>query len=64
MNFGTQIVKISLYRNFDGSKLVRPHFAAILVFKMAATRDLDSAIFHKGRQLESSLQADFFMKEP
>ena len=53
MNFGTQIVKISLYRNFDGSKLVHI-LAAILVFKMAATRDLDSAIFHKGRQLESS----------
>ena len=32
--------------------------AAILVFKMAATWDLDSAIFHKGRQLESSYHAD------
>ena len=26
MNFGTQIVKIYLYRNFDGSKLARPDF--------------------------------------
>ena len=28
--------------------------AAILVFKMAATFELYSAIFYKGRQLESS----------
>ena len=28
--------------------------AAILFFKMAATRDLYLAIFHKGRQLGSS----------
>ena len=33
MNFGTQIVKISLYGNFDGSKLVRPHFDRHLVFQ-------------------------------
>ena len=32
MNFGTQNVEISLYRNFDGSKLVRPHFGRHLVF--------------------------------
>ena len=33
MNFGSQIVKISLYRNFDGSKLVRPRFSRHLGFQ-------------------------------
>ena len=32
-NFGTQIVEIFLYRNFDGSKLVRPVFGRHLGFK-------------------------------
>ena len=38
--------------------------AAILVFKMAATWDLYSAILRKGITKESSYQANFFMKEP
>ena len=33
VNFGTQIVKIFLYRNFDGSKLVRPVFGRHLGFQ-------------------------------
>ena len=33
LNFGTQIVKIFLYRNFDGSKLVRPVFGRHLGFQ-------------------------------
>ena len=33
LNFGTQIVKIFLYRNFNGSKLVRPVFGRHLGFK-------------------------------
>ena len=32
VNFCTQIVKILLYMNFDGSKLVRPVFRPHLVF--------------------------------
>ena len=32
VNFGTQIVEILLYRNFDGSKLVRPIFGRHLGF--------------------------------
>ena len=33
MTFGTQTVKILLYRNFDGSKLARPHFDRHLGFQ-------------------------------
>ena len=33
VNFGTQIVEIFLYRNFDGSKLVRPVFGRHLCFQ-------------------------------
>ena len=33
VNFGTQIVKIFLYRNFDGSKLVRPVFGRHIGFQ-------------------------------
>ena len=33
VNFGTQIVKIFLYRNFNGSKLVRPVFGRHLGFQ-------------------------------
>ena len=33
VNFGTQIVNIFLYRNFDGSKLVRPVFGRHLGFQ-------------------------------
>ena len=33
VNFGTQIVKIFLYRNFDGSKLVRPVFSRHLMLR-------------------------------
>ena len=33
MNFGTQIVEIFLYRNFDGSKLVRSVFGRHLGFQ-------------------------------
>ena len=33
VNFGTQIVEIILYRNFDGSKLVRPVFGRHLGFQ-------------------------------
>ena len=33
VNFGTQIVKIFLYRNFDGSKLVRPVLGRHLGFQ-------------------------------
>ena len=33
LNFGTQIAKIFLYRNFDGSKLVRPVFGRHLGFQ-------------------------------
>ena len=33
VNFGTQIVEIFLYRNFDGSKLVRPVFSRHLGFQ-------------------------------
>ena len=33
VNFGTQIVKIFLYRNFDGNKLVRPVFGRHLGFQ-------------------------------
>ena len=54
VNFGTQIVEIFMYRNFDGSKLVLLVLVAILVFKMAATWHLYSAIFRKGRTLEVS----------
>ena len=33
VNFGTQIAKIFLYRNVDGSKLVRPVFGRHPVFQ-------------------------------
>ena len=33
VNFGTQIVRIFPYRNFDGSKLVRPVFGRHLGFQ-------------------------------
>ena len=33
VNFGTQIVKILLYRNFDESKLARPDFGRHLGFQ-------------------------------
>ena len=33
MSFGTQIVKILLYRNFDASKLARPVFGRHLGFQ-------------------------------
>ena len=33
VNFGTQIGEIFLYRNFDGSKLVRPVFGRHLGFQ-------------------------------
>ena len=33
VNFGTQIVEIIMYRNFDGSKLVRPVFGRHLGFQ-------------------------------
>ena len=33
LNFSTQIVEIFLYRNFDGSKLVRPVFGRHLGFQ-------------------------------
>ena len=33
VNFGTLIVEIFLYRNFDGSKLVRPVFGLHLGFQ-------------------------------
>ena len=57
VNFGTQIVEIILYRNFDGGKLVRPVFG----------RHLGTYIqqyYEKEDTKESSYQANFFMKEP
>ena len=33
VNFGTHIVEIFLYRNFDGSKLIRPVFGRHLGFQ-------------------------------
>ena len=33
VNFGTHIVEIFLYRNFDGSKLIRPVFGRHFVFQ-------------------------------
>ena len=54
VNFGPQIVEIFLYRNFNGTSWYVQFLVAILVFKMAATWDLYSAIFRKGRHLDSS----------
>ena len=56
MNFGTQIAKILLYRNFDESKLTRQDFGRYLRFQNG--RHLGhSAIFQEERQLESLEQA-------
>ena len=60
VNFGTQIVEIFLYRNFDGSKLVRPVFGRHLSFQNGRHMGPIFSNISKRKTLEELITSWFF----